>query len=164
MSFSKQLGKNTPQGYTKPLDSLKNWNNRFFLVDEKIFPTVVDWRTSALKDGMPAANLYSTVDVTSLDTHRTSIQKQPEVLLCLVGLSRRYGFVQLDQFPENHQGEDGTRPRAAHEVSLLTVTASRVIDMEDVVVASKSSRTPSTIEKSPLDFANEDQPQIITEG
>nr|GEX50433.1 hypothetical protein [Tanacetum cinerariifolium] len=57
-----------------------------------------------------------------------------------------------------------TRPRAAHEVPLLTVTASHVIDMEDVAVALESSGTPFTIEKSPLDFANKDQPQIITEG
>nr|GEV60622.1 putative reverse transcriptase domain-containing protein [Tanacetum cinerariifolium] len=55
----------------------------------------------------------------------------------------------------------GTRPRAAHEVPLLTDTASRVIDMEDTVVASGSSGTPSVVEKSPLDFANEDPPQVI---
>ncbi|GJS19249.1 hypothetical protein Tco_0447881 [Tanacetum coccineum] len=57
----------------------------------------------------------------------------------------------------------GTRPRAAHEVPLLTATASRVIDMEDTVVASGSSGTPPALEKSPLDFANEDPPQMITE-
>ncbi|GJZ40394.1 hypothetical protein Tco_0586957 [Tanacetum coccineum] len=34
--------KETPQCYTKPIDSLKNWNNRFFWVDERIFPTVMD--------------------------------------------------------------------------------------------------------------------------
>ncbi|GJU49545.1 gypsy type transposase [Tanacetum coccineum] len=61
-----------------------------------------------------------------------------------------------------------TRPRAAHEVPLLTVTASRVIDMEDTAVedtavASGSSGTPSTLEKSPLNFTNEDPPQMITE-
>ncbi|GKC15496.1 gypsy type transposase [Tanacetum coccineum] len=48
MSFSKRPGKNTPQCYTKPLDSLKNWNNRFFWVDEIVFPTVVDWRVMGL--------------------------------------------------------------------------------------------------------------------
>ncbi|GKG61519.1 hypothetical protein Tco_0621228, partial [Tanacetum coccineum] len=47
------------------------------------------------------------------------------------------------------------RPRAAHEVSLLTITASRVIEMEDMVVASGSSGTPSALDKLPLDFANE---------
>nr|GEU92898.1 hypothetical protein [Tanacetum cinerariifolium] len=48
-----------------------------------------------------------------LNTHRTPIQKQPEVLLCLVGLSRRYflgdevyGFVQFDPCYKPYQGED----------------------------------------------------------
>ncbi|GKB09183.1 hypothetical protein Tco_0837495 [Tanacetum coccineum] len=57
----------------------------------------------------------------------------------------------------------GTRPRAAHEVSLLTTTANRVIDM-DTTRASGSSGTPSTVEKSPLDFADEDLPPPNTEG
>nr|GFC97550.1 hypothetical protein [Tanacetum cinerariifolium] len=57
MSFSKRPGKNTPQCYTKPLDSLKNWNNRFFWVDECVFPTVVEWRTNASKDGMPTSEM-----------------------------------------------------------------------------------------------------------
>nr|GEY66067.1 hypothetical protein [Tanacetum cinerariifolium] len=70
--FSKRPGKNTPQCYTKPLDSLKNWNNRFFWVDERVFPTVVDWRTNAPKDGMPAAGTYSVEAVRALDTHQRS--------------------------------------------------------------------------------------------
>ncbi|GKE86248.1 hypothetical protein Tco_1559990 [Tanacetum coccineum] len=52
----------------------------------------------------------------------------------------------------------GTRPRAAHEVPLLTATANRVIAMEDATLTSGSSGTPSTVEKSPLDFANKDSP------
>ncbi|GJV59250.1 hypothetical protein Tco_1465350 [Tanacetum coccineum] len=144
---------------------------------KRIFPTVVDWRINAPKDVMPAANSYSTTDVSVLDTHRTPIQKQPEALLCLVGLSRRY-FMGDDVYPIFLYDDDrdmdlfnlisapnptkvktGTRSRAAHEVSLITVTASLVIDMEDAVVVSESSRKPSIIEKSPLDFANEDPPQ-----
>nr|GEW65060.1 protein nuclear fusion defective 4-like [Tanacetum cinerariifolium] len=65
-------------------------NNRFFWVDESVFPTVVDWRSNAPKDGMPAAGTYSVEAVRALDTHRTPIQKQPKMLLCLVGLSHRY--------------------------------------------------------------------------
>ncbi|GKC17868.1 hypothetical protein Tco_1014650, partial [Tanacetum coccineum] len=87
---------------------------------ERIFPTVVEWRTNAPKDKMPSADSYSAADVTTLDTHRTPIQKQPELLLCLCS--------------ESCQGKD-RGPRAAHEVPLLTVTVSRVIDMEDTVVA-----------------------------
>ncbi|GKE37509.1 hypothetical protein Tco_1460914, partial [Tanacetum coccineum] len=65
------------------------------------------------KDGMPPADSYSSVDVTTLDTCRTPIQKQPKVLLCLVGLSRNfflgddvYGLVQPDQCPKSDEGED----------------------------------------------------------
>ncbi|GKD80605.1 hypothetical protein Tco_1347444 [Tanacetum coccineum] len=167
MSFSKRPGKNTSQCHTKPLDSLKNWNNRFFWVDERIFPNVVEWRTNAPKDGMPSADYYFAADVTALNTHRTPIQKQPEALLCLVGLSRSY-FLGDDVYPtflyDDDQDMDlfnlisapnptkvkiGTRPRAAHEVSLLTVTASRVIDMEDTTVVSGSSGTPSALKKLP---------------
>ncbi|GJZ52136.1 hypothetical protein Tco_0606651 [Tanacetum coccineum] len=182
MSFSKRPGKNTPQCYTKPLDSLKNWNNRFFWVDERIFPTVVAWRTSSPKDKMPSADSYSAANVTILDTHRTPFQKQPKLLLCLVGLSRSYFLrddVYLTFFNDDDREMDlfnlisapnpariktGTRPRAAHKVPLLTVTASRVIEMEDTTVASGSSETPFTLEKSPLDFANENPSQLITEG
>nr|GEW68149.1 putative transposase (putative), gypsy type [Tanacetum cinerariifolium] len=136
MSFSKRPGKNTPQCYTKPLDSLKNWNNRFFWVDERVFPAAVDWRTNSPKDGMPTENTYSMEAVRALDTHHTPIQKQPEMLLCLVGISRRYylrdevyGPVQSNPCPKSHK--------------------------EDPGAATDSSGVPSTIKRSPLDFADE---------
>ncbi|GJR90491.1 hypothetical protein Tco_0214502 [Tanacetum coccineum] len=100
MSFSKRSGKNTPRCYTKPLDSLKNWNNRFFWVDEKVFPTVVVWPTE-----MDLFNLISAPNPTKVKT--------------------------------------GMRPHATHDVPLLTATASRVIEMEDPVAMSTSSKTPS---------------------
>ncbi|GJY27891.1 hypothetical protein Tco_0403658 [Tanacetum coccineum] len=79
------------------------------------------------------------------------------------------GKVDMDLFnfisaPNPTKVKTGTRPRVAHEVSLLTVTASRVIDMEDTTVASGSSGTPSALEKLPLDFANENPPPLITES
>nr|GEU69764.1 transposase (putative), gypsy type [Tanacetum cinerariifolium] len=73
MSFSKRPGKNTPQCYTKPLDSLKNWNNRFFWVDECVFPPAVEWQTNASKDGMPVSGTYSVEAVRVLDTHQMDI-------------------------------------------------------------------------------------------
>nr|GFC18906.1 hypothetical protein [Tanacetum cinerariifolium] len=105
MSFSKRQGKNTPQCYTKPLDSLKNWNDRLFWVDERVFPTVVDWRTNAFKDGMPVNGTYFVEAVRALDTHRTPIQKQPEMLLCLVGISRRY-YLGDEVYPTFHYDDD----------------------------------------------------------
>nr|GEV22529.1 hypothetical protein [Tanacetum cinerariifolium] len=127
----------------------ENWNNRFFWVDERVFPTVADWRTSALKDEMPAEKTYSPEAVTVLNTHRTSIQKPPEALLCLVGLSHRYflgdevypiflhdddrdmDLFNLIHAPNPTKVKTGTCPHAAHEVPLLTVTRNRVIEMED---------------------------------
>ncbi|GKC57931.1 hypothetical protein Tco_1085529 [Tanacetum coccineum] len=44
--------------YTKPLNSVKKWNNRFFLVDERIFLTIVEWLLDAPKDKMPSADSY----------------------------------------------------------------------------------------------------------
>nr|GEU87581.1 hypothetical protein [Tanacetum cinerariifolium] len=182
MSFNKRPGKNTLQCHTKPLDSLKNWNNRFFWVDERVFPTVAEWRVSALKDEMPAEDTYSSEAVAVLNTHHTPIQKQPEALLCLVGLSQRY-FLGDDVYPTFLHDDDrdmdlfnlicapnptnvkiGTHPRAAHEVPLLSVTASRVIEMEDPAETIDSFEIPSTIERSPLDFANENPSQQSTGG
>nr|GEX96090.1 hypothetical protein [Tanacetum cinerariifolium] len=76
----------------------------------QVFPTIVDWRTSALKDGMPAENTYSPDVVIILNTHRTPIQKQPEALLCLVGLSRRY-YLGDEVYPTFlHDDDRGGRP------------------------------------------------------
>nr|GEU66932.1 hypothetical protein [Tanacetum cinerariifolium] len=38
-------------------------------VDECVFPTAVEWRTNASKDGMPANGTYSVEAVRALDTH-----------------------------------------------------------------------------------------------
>ncbi|GKA60141.1 hypothetical protein Tco_0759454 [Tanacetum coccineum] len=47
-------------------------------------------------------------------------------------------------------------PRTAHEVPLLQATASRVVNMEETPTISTSIGTPFAMEKSPLDFADED--------
>nr|GEU71059.1 hypothetical protein [Tanacetum cinerariifolium] len=143
-------------------------------------PTIVDWRKSAPKDGMPAENTNSPEAVIILNTHRTPIQKQPEALLCLVGLSRRYylgdevyltflhndyrdiALFNLIRAPNPTKVKTGSCPRAAHKVPLLTVTANRVIEMEELAAATDSLGVPSTIERSPLDFANENPSQQST--
>nr|GEV84690.1 hypothetical protein [Tanacetum cinerariifolium] len=86
---------------------------------------------------------------------------QPEAILCLVGLSRTY-YLGDEVYPTFLHDDDrgglirapnptkvkiGTRSRAAHEVPLMTVTASRVIEIEDPAAATDSSGVPSTIER-----------------
>nr|GEU64141.1 hypothetical protein [Tanacetum cinerariifolium] len=130
-------------------------------------------KTNAPKDGMPAEDTYFVEAVRELDTHRTPIQKQPEMLLCVVGISHGYYLedevyktncchmiTDMDLFnliraPNPTKVKVRSRPRAPHEVPLLTLTANRVIEMDDPVVATDSSGVPSTIERSPLDFALE---------
>nr|GFB93865.1 hypothetical protein [Tanacetum cinerariifolium] len=68
----------------------------------------------------------------------------------------------LIRAPNPTKVKTGSRPCAAHEVSLLTVTANRVIELEDPAVATDSSGVPSTIERSPLDFSNENPSQQST--
>nr|GFC11169.1 hypothetical protein [Tanacetum cinerariifolium] len=114
----------------------------------------MDWRTSAPKVRIPTENTYSLEAMIILNTYRTLIQKEPEALLCLVGLSHI--------LPGRRGVKTGSRPRAAHEVPLLTVTANRVIETEDSAVAIDSSRVPFTIERSPLDFSNENPSQQST--
>nr|GFC68719.1 hypothetical protein [Tanacetum cinerariifolium] len=61
----------------------------------------------------------------------------------------------LIRAPNSTKVKTGSRPRAPHELPLLTLTASRVIEMDEPAVATDSSGVPSAIEKSPLDFADE---------
>nr|GEU57139.1 hypothetical protein [Tanacetum cinerariifolium] len=164
MSFSKRTGKNTPQCYTKPLDSLKNWNNRYFWVDESVFPTVVDWRTNASKDGMPAAGTYYLGDEvypTFLhDNDRGGYFMTYFASFIRYKTNCRHMIANMDLFsliraPNPTKAKVGSRPRAPHEVPLLTLTANRVIEMDDPATAIDSSGVPPTIERSPLDFSLE---------
>nr|GEY80279.1 hypothetical protein [Tanacetum cinerariifolium] len=167
--ISEMLRLELPGPGDRIVDYPEGKNNRFFWVDECVFPPAVEWRTNASKDGMPASGTYSVKAVRVLDMHRTPIQKQPEALLCLVGISRRY-YLGDDVYPTFHYDDDrgglirvlnptkvktGSRPRAPHELPLLTLTASRVIEMDEPAVATDSSGVPSAIKKSPLDFADE---------
>nr|GEV43712.1 transposase (putative), gypsy type [Tanacetum cinerariifolium] len=61
----------------------------------------------------------------------------------------------LIRAPNPTKVKTGSRPRVPHEVPLLTLTATRVIEMDDPAAATDSSGVSSTIERSPLDFALE---------
>nr|GFC81356.1 hypothetical protein [Tanacetum cinerariifolium] len=65
------------------------------------------------------------------------------------------GPVQFDSCSKSYEGEDWEPPPCPHEVSHLTLTAPRVIEMDEPAVVTDSSGVPSTIERSPLDFAHE---------
>ncbi|GJW53655.1 hypothetical protein Tco_0097740 [Tanacetum coccineum] len=118
--------KNTPQFYTKPLDSLKKWNNRFFWVDEKVFPIVVAWRTAATKDDKPQANTYSVVDVATLDTHQMDL-------------------FNLIKAPNPTKVKTGTRQRTAHEGVDAGVHGPAATEQE-IPVTDDAGATEATVE------------------
>nr|GFA69002.1 hypothetical protein [Tanacetum cinerariifolium] len=89
-------------------------------LEERIVDFPEGKRTSAPKDEMPAKDTYSAEVVTILNRRRTPIQKQPEALLCLVGLSRRY-FLGDDVYPtflhdDDRGGEDQGQETVAPKV------------------------------------------------
>ncbi|GKB75792.1 hypothetical protein Tco_0942687 [Tanacetum coccineum] len=55
LSFSKHEGVDDPCCYSKKFDSLKNWNNRFFLIDASVCPLSTSWfsGTSVVNDPLP---------------------------------------------------------------------------------------------------------------
>nr|GEY49488.1 hypothetical protein [Tanacetum cinerariifolium] len=103
--------------------------------------------------------------------HRTLIQKQPKSTAMFSRFEpeifpgrRHMDLFNLIRAPNPTKVKTGTRPRTAHEVPLLTVSASRVIKIEDPATATDSSGVPSTIERPPLNFANENPSQQSTGG
>nr|GEV99758.1 transposase (putative), gypsy type [Tanacetum cinerariifolium] len=68
---------------------------------------------------------------------------------------RNMDMFSLIRAPNPTKVKTRSRPRATHEVPLLTMTANRVIEIEDPTAATDSSGVPSIIERSPLDFAHE---------
>nr|GEV91554.1 hypothetical protein [Tanacetum cinerariifolium] len=91
MSFSKRSD-NVVLCYTKPLDSLKNWNNHFFWVDDFACPASFLWHTAkhVIKDPAPVTADFNAQDYATLVTHPSPFQKFLEVVMCLVGVSRHY--------------------------------------------------------------------------
>ncbi|GJW86380.1 hypothetical protein Tco_0161720, partial [Tanacetum coccineum] len=100
MSFSKRPG-NDAVCYTKPLDSLKNWNDRFFWVDSFACPASFPWSTSkgVPKDPFHKSFKFNAEHYAILVAHPAPFHKYLEPFLCLVGISRYY-TLDVDTYPE----------------------------------------------------------------
>ncbi|GKC63974.1 hypothetical protein Tco_1096572 [Tanacetum coccineum] len=91
VSFSKRPG-NIDTCYTKPLDSLKNCNDRFFWVDAFAYPASFSWNASKTmsKDPFPKSSQYNAEHYATLVAYPAPFHKYPKPFLCLVGISRYY--------------------------------------------------------------------------
>nr|GEV77413.1 hypothetical protein [Tanacetum cinerariifolium] len=75
--------------YTKPLDSLKNWNNRFFWVDDFACPASFPWHTAkhVIRDPAPVTADFNAQDYATLVAHPFPFQNFPEAFMCLIWTS-----------------------------------------------------------------------------
>ncbi|GJS77315.1 hypothetical protein Tco_0727196 [Tanacetum coccineum] len=91
MSFSKR-SENAPVCYTRPLDSLKHWNDHFFWVDAFVFPLAVPWHNNKTlrKDPHPIPNEFDANVCDYLADNPAPFRKLPKPFLCFVGIRRYY--------------------------------------------------------------------------
>ncbi|GKC63431.1 hypothetical protein Tco_1096029 [Tanacetum coccineum] len=153
-SFSKRQG-NDAVCYTKPLDSLKGWNDHFFWVDAFACPVSFPWNTSksVSNDPFPKSSKFNAEHYASLVAYPALFHKNPEPFLCLVGMSRHY-TLDKNTYPEFLHDNDeemdllsfiriadptkvriGERQRAKYEPKLLDTTIGRVVPLLQVAPA-----------------------------
>ncbi|GKD79960.1 hypothetical protein Tco_1342581 [Tanacetum coccineum] len=167
MSFVKRSDA-APVFHSKPLDSVKNWNDHFFWVDSTVFPLSVSLKCKILsKDPLPKLSQYDTEACDFLRTHT-------KPFLCWVGISRYYtldencyptfsdGDEEMDLFAFIRHSDPtkvriGEREPAKREVKLLTLTEGRTVPLNPPVLAASGDRGNS-IDKL-FDEGNDDVPE-----
>ncbi|GJV12403.1 hypothetical protein Tco_1353944 [Tanacetum coccineum] len=146
MSFSKRSDSDAVC-YTKPLDSLKHWNDHFFWVESFACPASFPWHTdkNVSRDPFPKSTEFNADDYVVLVVHPTLFWKFPEPFLCLVGISRYY-TLDKDTYPKMDLSTyihvvDPTkvkvveRERAEGEEKLLESIIGRVVPLLPVAPA-----------------------------
>ncbi|GJW36072.1 hypothetical protein Tco_0058992 [Tanacetum coccineum] len=162
MSFSKRFDSDAVC-YTKPLDSLKHWNDHFFWVDSFAYPASFPWHTdkNVSRDPFPKSTEFNADHYAILVAHPASFWKFPEPFLCLVGMSRYYTMDE-DTYPM-FLYDDGTggclslyiihlvkvveRERIEGERKLLESTIGRVVPLLPVASARSERELEASVDK-----------------
>nr|GEU66288.1 hypothetical protein [Tanacetum cinerariifolium] len=164
MSFSKRPRTNAVC-YTKPLDSLKGWNDHFFWVDTFACPALFQWHTgkSVLRDSVPKSFEFKVEHYATLVAFPAPFHKYPEPFLCLIGMSRNYSLDENTylQFLHNDDEEKWIyfllsglpilqrlgRERDEGEPKLLETTIGRVVPLLPVALDRSSSDLEASVDK-----------------
>jgi hypothetical protein len=91
------------------LDALRSWREKFFWVDNVVFPWTFEFYTQVLlpRDERPPLGTYSVEDAETINANRIPINSYPEEFLVHMGISRNY-FQGPDEVPtfldESNQG------------------------------------------------------------
>ncbi|GKB67661.1 hypothetical protein Tco_0929073 [Tanacetum coccineum] len=104
MSFVKSSDA-APVCHSKPLDSVKNWNNHFFWVDSTAFPLSVSLKSKILSKDPPKLSQYDTEAYDFLRTHTAPFRKFLKPFLCWVGISHYYTLDE-NYYPTFWDGEE----------------------------------------------------------
>ncbi|GJW66490.1 hypothetical protein Tco_0120914 [Tanacetum coccineum] len=166
MSFSKRQG-NDAVCYTKPLDSLKSWNDCFFWVDAFACPASFPWNSSksVSKDPFPKFSEFNAEHYATLVAYPAPFHKYPEPFLRLIGISRNYTLDE-DTYPQflRKNGEEmdllsfiqtadptkvrvGERQRAEDEPKLLDTTVGRVVPLLPIAPARAESELDASVDR-----------------
>ncbi|GJV67271.1 hypothetical protein Tco_1482780 [Tanacetum coccineum] len=185
VSFGKRPG-NTGTCYTKPLDSLKNWNDRFFWVDAFACPASFPWNASITmsKDPFPKSSQYNAEHYATLVAYPAPFHKHPEPFLCLVGISRYYTLDE-NTYPQflrdNNEEMDllafirtadpikvriGERQRGEDEPKLLDTTVGRTVPLLPVAPARAQSELDASVDRlfDEEGSGNEEEPHDSVDG
>ncbi|GJY49848.1 hypothetical protein Tco_0439804 [Tanacetum coccineum] len=166
MSFSKRPDSDAVC-YTKPLDSLKRWNDHFFLVDSFACPASFSWHTdkNVSRDPFPKSTEFSADDYAVLVAHPAPFRKFPEPLLCLIEMSGNYTMdedtypiflhndgTEMDLFAfiqvaDPTKVKVGERERAEGEARLLDSTLGRVVPLLPVALARADSELEASVDR-----------------
>ncbi|GJR66101.1 hypothetical protein Tco_0012166 [Tanacetum coccineum] len=155
--------------YSKNLDSVKNWNDHFFWVDEFVVPANdrFSWFSSSniIKDRAPAPSEYNVEHVNTLIAQASPFLRFPEEFLCWVGISRNY-LLNKDTYPRFEYENGGEmdlnafirtadsrkvriveRARAENERPIVTVAKHRTVTLLPTSVVRSSGELSASVER-----------------
>ncbi|GJX99856.1 hypothetical protein Tco_0356875 [Tanacetum coccineum] len=155
--------------YSKNLDSVKNWNDHFFWVDEFVVPANARFKwfsgSTIVKDRAPAPSEYNVEHINTLIAHASPFLRFPEEFLCWVGISRNY-LLNKDTYPrfEYEDGEEMDlnafirtadprkvkiveRARVENEIPIVTVAKHRTVTLLPTSVPRSSGELSASVER-----------------
>ncbi|GKC98976.1 hypothetical protein Tco_1169251, partial [Tanacetum coccineum] len=153
----------------KNLDSVKNWNDHFFWVDEFVVPANAQFSwfsgSNIIKDRAPAPSEYNVEHVNTLIAQASPFLRFPEEFLCWVGISRNY-LLNKDTYPrfEYKDGEEMDlnafirtadprkvriveRARAENERPIVTMAKHRTVTLLLTSVVRSSGDLSASVER-----------------
>ncbi|GJU82587.1 hypothetical protein Tco_1284952 [Tanacetum coccineum] len=165
MSFSKRP--DSDDVYTKPLDSLKRWNDHLFCVDSFACPASFPWHTdkNISRDPFPKPTEFRADDYAVLVAHPAPFWKFPEPFLCLIGMSRNYTLdedtyptflhddgMEMDLLAFIHVADPAKvkveeREHAEEEARILVSTIGHVVSLLPVALYRADSELEASVEK-----------------